>query len=120
MAIAIDKIRAIFGADVDWKEDNEIDVANIADQIWARNNPDRLFLSIINLSANNIFIRPHEAATSTTGILLVPSGGSFTVIVRDDAILPIIEWHVIAGADASAIYSLEIVGVRAIGEPSGE
>lgn len=120
MAIAIDKIRAIFGAEVDWNEDEEIDVANIADQIWARNNPDRLFLAIINLSVNNIFIRPHEVASSTTGILLVPLGGFFSIIVRDDAILPIIEWHVSAAADASAIYSLEIVGVKAIGKPSGE
>lgn len=118
MAIGIDKIRAVFGAIVDWKENELISVANIADQIWARNNPDRLSLAIINLSANNVFIRPHEAATSTAGILLSPLGGNFSVIIRDDAILPIIEWHVIGAADASAIYTLEVVGVSKIGEPS--
>ena len=120
MAIGIDKIRAIFGAEVDWQENPDISQANIADQIWARNNPDRLFLAIINLSPNNVFIRPHEAASATVGILLVPSGGSLTMIIRDDAILPIIEWHVVAAANGSAIYTLEVIGVKSLGSPSGE
>lgn len=118
MAIGIDKIREVFGAEVDWQEDFEIAQVNLLDQIWAKNNPDRLFLALINLSASEIFIRPHQAATTTTGILLVPSGGFFSVIIRDDAILPIIEWHVVGAADSLDVYSLEVVGVKSIGQPS--
>jgi len=114
MSIGIDKILEEFGAVVDWRENPVITQANILDAIFIRNNPDRLQFTIINLSGSNIFIRPSQAALTGTGIVLVANGGNFSVNVKDDGPLPIIEWHVIGLLDNLDIYVLEIIGISSL------
>jgi hypothetical protein len=81
----------------------------ITDVTIARNDPGRVGLTIINLSANNVYVRPVSAATTTAGILLSANGGSLTVSMDEDYMLPTYEWHAIASAAASAIFVTESV-----------
>lgn len=114
MAIAVDKIHEEFNAIVDWVEDPEITQANLADALFVRNNPDRLQFTIMNLSGSSVYVRPSQAASVGTGILLTANGGNMTVNVKDDGPLPIIEWHIIGAANNLDIYVLAIIGVKSL------
>ena len=70
--------------------------------------PRRVSLTIINLGSNNIYIAPEEAASTTNGIYLTGSGGSFAINLRKDAVLPLLEWSVISETSTSAVYVLEV------------
>jgi hypothetical protein len=71
-------------------------------------DPERVFLLVVNLSANDVFIRPNGPASSTSGIRLEPNGGGFTVNSDQDGTLPMAEWHAIATAAGSAVFTLAV------------
>jgi len=114
MAIAIDKMIEEFGALIDWREDAVATQVTTTDRVIVRNNPDRLGLTIMNLSGSNVFIRPSQAASAGTGILLTPQGGFMAVSVKDDGPLAFIEWHGLGSAVDLDIYVLEIIGVKSL------
>jgi len=114
MAIAIDKMIEEFGALVDWREDAVVTQVTTTARVIARNNPDRLQVMMMNLSASNVFVRPSQAPTTTTGILLTPLGGFVVFNVKDDGPLAFIEWQGIGAAIDLDIYVLEILGVKSL------
>lgn len=71
------------------------------------NSPDRVGLVIINLGANDIYIGLTPAVSTTNGIKLPANGGSVSMNVRDDFILPSRQWWGIANGGTSATYELE-------------
>jgi len=75
-----------------------------SDLIIAQNDPKRLALIVVNLSANILYLRPFNVAAATAGIRLAPSGGAMTLDWKTDFHLPAIEWHAVASGAASAIY----------------
>jgi len=72
----------------------------------ADRDPERVFLLLINLSANDIFVAPDTVPSTTHGIRLAANGGGFSTSVRDDGVLPSLEWNAIANAAASSLYVL--------------
>lgn len=115
MGFASDFVENKWKAKVDSRNDPEIDQANLADAIVLRNNPNRLSMFIQNLSALAIFLRQGGLpATSTTGIRLVPNGGSISYNVDDDGLIPTEEWHVVGAADTLDIFTQEVFGIAPI------
>lgn len=103
-----DLIEQNLGVNVEYRFGDATD-ADTADKIIARNDPGRVALVVVNLSANIAYIRPIRIATSTASIRLAPSGGSIAMNWRDDLILQALEWHAIASVDNSSIFVLEAV-----------
>ena len=93
----------------------EAATADIASKIIARNDPGRVALIIVNLSAATVRVRPLSPASATAGIVLTASGGSVAMNWRDDAILQALEWHAQASADTSAILVIEVIMIAAAG-----
>ncbi len=83
-----------------------IDNIDIADKVILRNDPGRFSFTFINLSANDMYLRPSNAPTSTNGIYLAANGGELSVSADEDFELVTREWHAIASADNSAFYLL--------------
>jgi hypothetical protein len=71
------------------------------------NNPRRMSLIVINLSANTVYVRPSFAASSSAGIVLSPNGGYLSLNAEDDYILQTLEWWGVASAASSAILVIE-------------
>lgn len=105
----LDMVRERFGFRVLEREDAEVSQVGTSDTIIARSNSRRLVLLVVNLSSNNIFIRPGRAAASTTGIQLDGNGGFFVAFFPDDFTLPTQEWHAVASGASSDLYVFEIL-----------
>ena len=79
----------------------------VASEIVAANNL-RVGLWIQNMSANNVFIRPGRAPTTTQG-LLVPPLGDFVEITFDKwGLFCGLQWQGIADGAAADLYILEL------------
>lgn len=76
------------------------------------NNPDRLGLIIINLSANVIYMGFDNRVATTRGIYLAPSGGQMVMNYKEDFELVGQEmWGLATGAN-SGIHVIEVIGVK--------
>jgi hypothetical protein len=73
-----------------------------------QNNPERVNLLIINLSANTVYIRPNGVPSATAGIVLAPSGGSFSTNMLEDLVLPSYAYSALATGAASALLVIEV------------
>ncbi len=71
------------------------------------NNPNRVGLTIVNISAASIWILIDNSVSGTHGILLAANGGSFALNWQDDLHLLIWEWYAIASGAASDILVIE-------------
>jgi len=99
-----------YGVKLDFEENPVTASVGVTDAVILKNNPRRIALVIINLSANTVYIRPGVlAASATAGIVLIPSGGSVTLNCQEDFHLPALEWHAVASGAASAIYIAGII-----------
>jgi hypothetical protein len=108
-----DLIAAELGIDTIRVSDNPLGVdVDTADKIILKADPMRYAFVLVNVSANNVYIKPRRAVVGTAGILVAASGGFIAFNWRDDLILPAVEWHALAASDNS---SIEIYAVE--GEP---
>ena len=83
--------------------------------VVARRNPNRYVAVFMNIGATNIFLRPNRAATVTAGVRLAANGGSLSMDVETDFILPAQEWNAIGDSGGGVLFILFIEG-----EPGGE
>lgn len=107
---AADLVSERFGVRVRDTEPAAIATVGTASAVLLRADSMRYAFTFINLSANNIFIRPKNTASATNGIRVDPNGGSVTVILEDDFTLASLEWQAIAAGAGSAFYLLAVVG----------
>ena len=99
-----------WGANLDFEENPVTASVGVTDVVILKNNPRRLALIIINLSANTVYVRPgSNAASATAGIVLISGGGSLTMDPISDFNLASLEWHAIASGAASSIYVLGLI-----------
>jgi len=98
-----------YGADVSVEDPTTNLSIGTTDLIIAQNNPRRVAMVVINLSANVLYLKPGNPATTTSGIRLGAAGGSLSVNWTTDLHLPSLEWHAIASGAASAIYITSVV-----------
>lgn len=76
------------------------------------NNPDRVAGLFVNTSANVIYIKPSPDVSTTNGIVLPPSGGTASMLWKEDFNLVGMAWYAVASGAASSIMvmSLDAVG----------
>lgn len=89
------------------EDDGTVSVGTAATKIVG-NDPDALALTIINLSANTIYLRPSNNPSATKGIQIDANGGSVSMNVRDDLTLPTRAWWALATAAASDVYYVRV------------
>lgn len=75
----------------------------------ARQNPNRVALLFVNLSANTVYLSPDGVPSSTHGIALGANGGFLALNYRDDMSLCGMEWAGIASGAGSDIFVLELL-----------
>lgn len=82
------------------------------------NNFERVGLLIINLGANDMYLSPVRAPGVDRGILVRASGGLVSFGVRDDFVMPALQWYannaVFAAGDVLVI---EMIRVRVADQP---
>lgn len=74
------------------------------------NNPDRLMLTIINLSANDVYAAPDTEPSITHGILLQSGGGTLSLQADADGALVGYDWHLYDAVGASVLFAIEMEG----------
>jgi hypothetical protein len=72
-------------------------------------NPNRLAMTVINLSAGLVSIKPQNDVSATSGIVLAAGGGSVNLVWDEDYDLVGMEWFAIAAVGGSAILTIEVV-----------
>lgn len=73
-----------------------------------RNNPDRVFWIVVNLSANVVYVALSEDVSATKGIRLDANGGFTSMSVEEDGEAVAYDVYALATGAASAIYVLAI------------
>lgn len=71
------------------------------------NNPKRVYATIVNVSANDVYIMLDNTVSSSRGIFLSPNGGSTVLKWREDFHLLSHEWYAIAIGAAADILVIE-------------
>lgn len=95
-----------YGGDV---EDLEaVETVGVAASQVLRNDPERVFALLVNLSVNTIFIGYGEDVSSSRGILLASNGGSYQVDVEEDFTLPIRSHFAVATGAGSTLFVLSV------------
>ncbi len=103
---AIEYLEKLFGGPLDDK-DFEF-VVGLSLLVVAANNPDRISLTLVNLGTTVIVVSPTQATTLTHGIRLDPSGGTLTLDLVEDGILPTREWTAVSDLAGGALYALSV------------
>jgi hypothetical protein len=83
-------------------------VGTTAARLWP-NDPDRLAALLVNLSVNQLWGGWWPDVSSTKGIRVGPSGGSWELVWYDDFDLVMYEAFVIADVAASTLLTVEWV-----------
>lgn len=110
MGILSDAIQKLYGFRTRSNINPEVSTVGTTAVLIAKNNPDRVGLTIINLSVNNMYISPVSGVSSTKGIEVPSNGGSVSMNFRDDGELPGFNFYAVASAAGSGIYVLETIG----------
>lgn len=69
---------------------------------------ERVTLVLINLGANPVYVSPFPTVLTTRGIYLSAAGGSLTLNIFEDSILPAVEWWAISGGAGNTVYRLTV------------
>jgi len=85
---------------------NEVVSVGVAQSQVMGNDPERVSVLLINLSANTIYVGFNEGVGSTNGIILTPLGGSVAYDVTNDYILPTLQVNALATGAGSNLYVL--------------
>jgi len=73
------------------------------------NNPNRVALLVVNLSANDLYLLWRESVSSTNGMLLTPNGGVLNAIYKEWMHLVGYEWWCVGSAGSTDLFSMELV-----------
>ena len=73
-----------------------------------RNDPERVFALLVNLSVNTIYVGFDAQAGSARGIVLAPSGGTYQVDVEEDLMIPTYGMFALATAASSNLYVMSV------------
>lgn len=71
------------------------------------NDAERVAVIFTNLSANDVYVTPDTAPTSTRGVRIAP-GGTLSFSVTEDGTLTIPNWFAVASAAASVVHVIEV------------
>lgn len=73
-----------------------------------RNDPDRVFVLLVNLSLNTVYVGFDQGVGSSLGIVLASNGGSYQADVEEDMTLPSRSMFAVATGASSSLYVLTL------------
>lgn len=73
-----------------------------------RNDPDRVFALLVNLSTNTMYVGFDQGVGASRGVILASNGGSYQVDVEEDMTLPTRSMFALATGAASSLYVLTL------------
>jgi len=76
----------------------------VSSVLLLNNDPERVHLTIVNMSLNTVIVAPVQDVTLTNGIFLSGGGGSVTLNMREDLILPSLNWYAISDIAGSDVF----------------
>lgn len=103
---AAEYARKKFGGDL-VESESIVTVGTSAGDLITR-NPERMFLLLINLGANPVYIRNSGEPANGSGLLLSASGGFVSFDAENDATMPAKGWRAIAITASSDVYVLQL------------
>lgn len=106
IAASVLYLRDVFGGDFEEAESN-VSVGTSVTQL-TQNDPECISLTMINLGTADVYIKPKNNVSTTSGILLTASGGNVSMDVRSDATLPSKAWFAVSGTAGQEVYVLKI------------
>lgn len=103
---AADYARKKFGGDL-VEDERDVTINTTAGVAIAR-DPERVFLFMLNVGANTVFLKSRTNPTTSLGIRLDANGGFVSFDAENDATMPAKEWNGIAAVAASTLYVLSL------------
>lgn len=104
-------LRERFGVQVGHRINPLVSTVGTGATALVGNNPNRLALVIINLSANVIYVAPDFQVSTTRGIRLSPNGGQIALVWDEDFNIVGYEWVGISDVGTNAVFVLEVSSV---------
>ena len=80
------------------------------------NDPERVSILLVNLSANTMYVGFDPAVSSARGILLASNGGHYSSDIIKDFMLPIRAMHVLSVGAASNLFVLTMTRYKQLSE----
>jgi len=71
-------------------------------------NPERVSLTVINVGTAFAQLTPNISNLANGGIILSSNGASVTMNMRDDFVLPTLEWFVQGSISTATLYVIEV------------
>ena len=100
--VVADWLQENYGGLYTYFTDNE--VIGVQAVRLVNNDPERVHLTIVNTSLNTVMVAPSPDVTLQNGIFLSGGGGSVTLNMREDLILPSLEWYAVANVAGSPVF----------------
>lgn len=77
------------------------------------NNDDRVAFIVVNLTTSDIYLAPRRYPGADRGLLLQANGGLVAFSVRDDFVMPALQWHINNIAyPAGDVLVIQVIRVR--------
>ncbi len=108
MSKLADLLAKHFGGPIDGQVNRTLSTVGTAAAQMFRLDADRVGATVVNLSANKVWVGPFRDVASTKGILLGPNGGMLVIRWDEDFLLVGAEWYAIANAANSRIITIEL------------
>lgn len=108
---AAELARKLYGGDL--VEFEEIESVGTSVEVLLTNDPERVFMFLINLGSTTVFLRTLGVPAVNSGIRLSAQGGSLSFSADRDGPMPTKEFKAIADTAASDVYVLTLRRDRA-------
>lgn len=102
---AIEYLKQTFGGSFDFDQSDF--TVGVALQNILPFNPERVMFTIMNLGATIISVSPDQLTTALHGLRLGPNGGVVSFNVRDDGVIPTLNWTAVSDVAGGALYVIE-------------
>jgi hypothetical protein len=103
---ALDYLQSRFGGLL---REREIDVTvGLAVAVAIPRDNERMSMTVMNLSANAVYLAPSSNVSATRCLRLAPNGGAISMNVDEDGLLPVVQWWGLAAGAGSTLYVLAV------------
>ena len=106
LGAAAEFVAAKYGGDV--ADSDTVELVGVTAGEILRNDPERVFVLLVNLSTNTMFVGFDEGVGSAKGIVLASNGGSYQADVEEDFTLPIRSMFAVSTGAASNLFVLTV------------
>ncbi len=69
---------------------------------------DRVFLAMVNLGTVAVMVSPTQPVSAARGIRLGGGGGIIAFNVRDDGLMPVVQWHAMTTLANQPLYIVRV------------